>query len=227
MAGLNIRTSLLVVSAGTMLVTLYLIFFWVPTDVNLGIVQRVFYFHVPVAILGMLSFVIVFIGSVLYLWRRAEQWDALGYSAAELGMMLTTLMLVTGAIWAKPVWGVWWQWDARLTTSLILWFIYVTYFMLRAYVPNKLQGARYASVLGVIGALDVAIIYFSVTWWRTVHPPALVGPLAESDSLESSMRVTLLVSLLAFSLLFAYLLGERYSLRRSEDILEEVYQQYG
>ena len=227
MTGLNLRPPLLAASTVTMLVTLYLIFFWVPTDANLGIVQRVFYFHVPVAILGMLAFGIVFVGSVLYLWRRDERWDALAYSAAELGVMLTSLMLVTGVIWAKPVWGVWWQWDTRLTTSLILWFIYVAYFMLRAYAPSRVQGARYASVLGVIGALDVVIIYFSVTWWRTVHPPAMVGPLAESGSLESSMRLALLVSLLAFSLLFAYLLGERYSLRRAEDTLEEVYQRYG
>ncbi len=226
MTGFSPRLLLLGTSAIAMLATLYLVFLWVPTDVNLGIVQRVLYFHVPVAIWGMLAFFLVFAGSLLYLWRRDLRWDALAVAAAEVGFLLTSLMLLTGVVWARPVWGVWWQWDARLTTSLILWFVYVAYFMLRAYASTREQGARYASVLGILGSLNVVIIYLSVQWWRTVHPPAVVGPLAGSDSLPPSMQLTLLVSFVALSLLTAYLLWARYSLRRTEDILEGLYQRY-
>lgn len=220
------RQGLLGTTLAAMAASMILIFFWVPTDANLGVVQRVFYIHMPVAVLGMAAFGVMFVASVLYLWRRHPRWDALAYAAAEPGVVLATLMLVTGMIFARPVWGVWWQWDPRLTTALILWFLYVAYFMLRAYAPTPAQGARYAAVLSIIGFVDVPIIYFSVQWWRTVHPPALLGPLAESGGLDPSMRLTLLVSLLAFTLLFAYLVLERYSLRRVELAFEEARQHY-
>ena len=134
-------------------------------------------------------------------------------------MLFTTLMLITGILWAKPVWGVWWTWDPRLTTSLILWLIYVAYLMLRAYSPRGDQGARYAAVLGIAGFMDVPIVYLSIVWWRTVHPQALVGPAATGE-LDSSMRLLLLISTVMFTLLFAYLLTDRVSLRKSEDEVE-------
>ena len=210
-----------------MMVSLYMIFLWVPTDLKLGLVQRVLYFHMPVALVGMFAFVLIFIGSVLYLWRRDQKWDALAYAAAEVGFVLTTLMLITGMIFGRPSWGVWWQWDARLTTSLILWFLYVAYFMVRGYATTSDQGARYAAALGIIGFIDVPIVYFSVHWWRTVHPPTVVGPLSESASIAPSMALTLLVSLVAISVLSAYLILERYSLRQVEFKLEEVRRNYG
>ena len=112
------------------------------TDADTGHVQRIFYFHVPVAILALASIVLVAAASAAHLITRAERWDSLAYSAAELGVVFATLIIVTGSIWAKPVWGVWWTWDAKLTTTLILWFIYVSYLMLRAYGPKGSQGAR-------------------------------------------------------------------------------------
>ncbi len=220
--GLALRTlgvAFLPLIAALMVVDLYLIFMWAPTDAILGHVQRIFYFHVPIAWVAFLAFFIVFVSSILYLWKRSARWDALAHSAAEIGAVFATLILITGIIWARPVWGVWWTWEPRLTTSLILWLIYVAYLMLRGYAPNRSQGATYAAVLGVIGFIDVPIVYFAVEWWRAVHPESVVGPLAETGSLDSSMRGVLMFSLLTFTLLFVFLLKERFSLRTMEDTL--------
>jgi len=221
--GMNatVKNGLFVLSGAMMLVTLYLVFLWVPTEKNLGVSQRIFYFHVPLAWVGFLAFFFVLVGSVGYLWKRTEGWDHLAYSAAEIGVLFTTLMLITGVTWAKPVWGVWWTWDPRLTTSLILWLIYVAYLMLRAYSPRGEQGARYAAILGIAGFIDVPIVYLSIVWWRTVHPQAMVGPAATGE-LDSSMYRVLMVATVTFTLLFAYLLLERMSLRRSEEELGVV-----
>jgi heme exporter protein C len=217
----TVKNGLLVISGAMMLVILYLIFIWVPTERNLGVSQRIFYFHVPIAWVAFLAFFIVLVGSVGYLWKRTQGWDRLAYCAAEIGVLFTTLMLITGILWAKPVWGVWWTWDPRLTTSLILWLIYVAYLMLRAYSPRGDQGARYAAVLGIAGFIDVPIVYLSIVWWRTVHPQAIVGPAATGE-LDPSMRLLLMVSTLTFTLLFAYLLTHRLSLRKSEEEVEVV-----
>lgn len=219
------RDVLFGVSAILMAITLYLIFFWVPTEQNLGISQRIFYFHVPLAWLGMISIVVVAIASFLHLITGKERWDSLAYSTAELGVIFATLILVTGAVWAKPVWGVWWTWDAKLTTTLVLWFIYVGYLMIRAYAPKGSQGQRYASVVALLGAIDAPIIYLASVWWRTAHPDLNVGPLAESDNtLAARIGITLLVSTITFTVLHVYLLIERYSLRRSEVALDELHQ---
>lgn len=213
--------SLLVISAALMLLTLYLVFIWVPTEKNLGISQRIFYFHVSLAWVGFLAFFFVLVGSVGFLWKRSLGMDRLAHASAEVGMVFTTLMLVTGVTWAKPAWGVWWTWDPRLTTSLMLWLIYAAYLMLRAYSPAGSQGARYAAVLGIVGFVDVPLIYLSVLWWRTVHPPLVVGP-AASGGLEPSMRAVLMVATVAFTFLFAHLLIERLSLLRSEEEMDRA-----
>ena len=215
------RTVLLLLSGVSMVGALYLVFLYAPTDRNLGISQRIFYFHVSMAWVGFLAFFWVLVGSVGYLWKRSQKMDRLAYSSAEIGVVFTTLMLITGVLWAKPAWGVWWTWDPKLTTSLILWLLYVAYLMLRAYSPRGDQGARFAAVLGIIGFVDVPIIYLSVVWWRTVHPPVVLGPVAEG-SLEPSMRMVLMACTVAFTLLFAYLLMDRQALRRSEEEFEAI-----
>ena len=217
----TVKNGLLVLSGAMVLITLYLIFIWVPTEKNLGISQRIFYFHVPLAWVGFLAFFFVLIGSVGYLWKGTRGWDQLAYSAVEIGVLFTTLMLVTGVMWAKPVWGVWWTWDPRLTTSLILWLIYMAYLMLRSYAPEGDQGARYAAVLGIVGFADVPIVYLSIHWWRTTHPEAVVGPAAGSQ-LFSDMLITLIVAVVTFTVLFAYLLLERLSLKQVEGDIEEA-----
>ena len=216
------RFVLLGISSALMLLTLGMVFLWVPTDTVLGISQKIFYVHVPVALVGFLAFGVVVIGSVGYLWKKSERMDALAYASAEIGVLFTSLMLITGMLWAKPVWGVWWTWSPQLTTSLILWFIYTAYLMLRAYSPPGGQGARYAAVMGIIGFLDVPVVYMAAKWWRDVHPQAVVGPLADEGTLEGTMVVAFLVGLLSFTALFSYLLVERYSLRRQESIIERL-----
>ena len=215
------RNVLLLLSAVSMVCVLYLVFLYAPTDRNLGISQRIFYFHVSMAWVGFLAFFWVLVGSVGYLWKRSQRWDRVAYVSAEIGVVFTTLMLITGMLWAKPAWGVWWTWDPKLTTSLILWLIYVAYLMLRAYSPRGDQGARFAAVLGIVGFFDIPIIYLSVVWWRTVHPPVVIGPVAEG-SLEPSMRMVLMACTVAFTLLYAYLLMDRLSLRQSEEEFETM-----
>jgi heme exporter protein C len=187
------------------------IFLYAPTERVQGDIQRVFYLHLPMAWIAYLAFFVVFVGSLLYLWKRDERWDRLARSSAEIGVVFTTLVLVTGSIWARPVWGTWWSWDARLTTTLVLWFIYLGYLMLRAYVDDQQRAARYAAVLGIIGFLDVPIIHQSVTWWRTLHPePVVLAP--GGPAMPATMLQTLGLSLLAFTVLFLWLLQLRYQL---------------
>ena len=208
---------LVILGAVLMLVDVYLIFMVAPTDSVLGNVQRVFYFHVPMAIMSFLAFTVVFVAGILYLVKRNEKWDRLAHAAAEVGVVFVTLALITGIIWARPVWGVWWTWEPRLTTTLILWLIYVSYLMIRAYAPNRAQGAVYAAVVGIVGFVDVPIVYYSVQWWRSIHPSAVVGPLSEAGALQPVMQGILLFSFVTFLVLFLYLVQERMGLRSLED----------
>ena len=221
-----VRDALLIASALLMALTLYLVYFWAPTEQNLGVSQRIFYFHVPLGWIGMVSIIIVAIASLTHLITGRQRWDDLAYSTAELGVIYASLILVTGAIWAKPVWGVWWAWDPKLTTTLVLWFIYVAYLMIRAYGPMGGQGRRFASVIALIGAIDAPIIYMASIWWRTAHPALNIGPAAdESESIGSSeIYITLLVSVIAFTVMYIALLTERYAMRKSESDLDELHQ---
>lgn len=194
-------------------VALYMALFYAPMEKTMGDAQRIFYFHVPSAWIGFLAFFIVFLASLMYLWRRERRWDALALSAAEIGVVFTTLVLLTGPLWAKKAWGAFWVWDARLTTTLILWMIYVGYLMLRSTAESE-RRARFAAVLGIVGFLDVPIIYLSVEWWRTQHPELLIG---KPGGLEPSMLQTLMVALLSFTLLFVFLLIQRVRLEQARD----------
>ena len=213
---------LLPISGVMMLLTLSLVFLWVPTDANLGVSQRIFYFHVPLAIMSLLPPFLVFVTSVGFLWTRREWWDALGLSAVEVGVLFTTLTLMTGAIWARPTWGVWWRWDPMLTTFFILWLIYLGYLLLRAYAPSPTQGARYAAVLGILGSINSVIVYMASVWWNTQHPDKVVGPAAAAGSLDPRMGWGLLAGVITFALLFSYVLLERFSLRLAEERVEEL-----
>ncbi len=158
-----------------MMVSIWMIFLYAPTDAIEGQPQRIFYFHVPVAWIGMLAFGVVTVAGIGYLWKKDERWDWAARASAELGAVFITLALITGSIWGKTTWGTWWTWDARLTTTLILWFIYIGYLMLRSYMGRTHESARSGAVLAIIGLIDVPIIYESVNWWRTLHPQAEVG----------------------------------------------------
>ena len=194
-----------------MIAALYAVFIYVPTERVMGIVQRIFYFHAPCAWVGFLAFFVVFLASILYLWKRRQQWDMLAFSSAEIGVVFTTLVLVTGPIWAKPVWGTWWTWDPRLTTTLILWLIYVSYLVLRNAIDDEERRARLSAVLGILGFIDVPIDFMAIRWWRTIHPAIIKS---QGFQLNQAMLLTLLISLSAFTLLYAYLLVHRLRLER-------------
>jgi heme exporter protein C len=204
----------------TLSVGIYMAFVYAPTDRVQGHAQRIFYVHVPMAWLAYLAFAVIFVGSVGYLWKRSLKMDRLARASAELGFLFTTLVLITGMLWGRPIWNAWWSWDARLTTTLILWFIYLGYFMLRAYAGDRERGARYAAVLGIVGAVDIPIIHQSVEWWRTLHPePVVLDP--SGPNLPDSMLATLLVCLLGFTLLYGYLMVQKWRIEAARDWLDD------
>lgn len=202
-----------------MMVSIWMIFLYAPTDAVQGQPQRIFYFHVPMAWLGMLGFVVVTAAGIGDLIKRDERWDWAARAAAELGAVFITLALITGSIWGKTTWGTWWTWDARLTTTLILWFIYIAYLMLRSYMGRTHASARAGAVLAITGIIDVPIIYESVNWWRTLHPTAQVGV---PGALPPSVVLTLMISLTSFTLLFSFLVLQLYQLQRMQTLAERM-----
>jgi heme exporter protein C len=206
---LGLLTLLLVVAA------LFMVFIYVPTEAVQGTVQRIFYFHVPCAWVAFAAFALVAIAGIFYLWLGQQVWDDLGYAAAETGMVFCTLVLVTGSLWARPIWGAWWTWDSRLTTTLILWLLYGGYLMLRAMANDTPQVARFSAVFGIIAAADVPIIIISVRLWRTIHPAVLVTRQGGHGLEDPRMVSTLLVSMAAFTALFAWLLLLRFTTLRA------------
>ena len=219
--GSPVMDGLLVLAAGLMALTLYLVFLWVPTEQNLGISQRIFYFHVPIAVLGLSSIAITAAASIAYLTvkKNQQRWDNLAYAATEIGLFFASLALVTGVLWAKPVWGVWWTWELKLTLTLIVWFIYASYLMLNTYGPRGSQGDRFRAVVAVIGVIAAGMNFVSTKIARTSHPDTI----AINMDLEGSMGLVLLVSMVAFTVLYVYLLVERYALRRAEAAIDQLY----
>lgn len=205
---------LAVASLAVIAVALYMALFYAPREATMGDAQRIFYFHVPSAWIGFLAFGVVFVASIMYLIKGEARWDALALSSAEMGVVFTTLVLLTGPLWAKVAWGTYWTWDARLTTTLILWMIYVGYLRLRS-VADSRRMSRLAAITGIIGFLNVPLIYLSVVWWRTMHPTLLV---TNEGGLEARMTQTLMVALLSFTLLYGWFLLARVRLeqRRNE-----------
>ena len=195
---------------------LRLAIFIAPTEATMGNVQRIFYWHVPLAIVALIFPYVNLAGSVWLLAVRntrpaqAAIADAIAISAAELTVLFTSLGLVTGILWARPVWGIWWTWDSRLTTYLLLWMLYVAYLLLRRFSATG-EGATVAAILGVFAAIDVPITFMSIRWWRTQHPaPVLTG----DGQLDPSMRVAFLWNLLGWTVWGLMLLTLRYQLER-------------
>ena len=200
----------------SMLVSLYLIFVWVPTESSMGIVQRIFYFHVPSAFVSFFAFTVGGIASIQYLSSRKHSYDDLSVSANEVGLVFAVVNLVTGCLWARPIWGVYWAWDARLTTMLLLALIYAAYLILRQSVVEPTQRAVVCSVVSIFGMVDIPIVYMANQWWRTQHPaPVLSG----DGSLDPRMRITLYFSFGALLLVFWCLLRVR---RRIEELKREA-----
>jgi len=204
-----------------MIVANYLIFFYAPIESEMGIVQKIFYYHVPLAWNSFLGFFVVFFASFRYLSTRDRKWDIRAVAAAEVGVLYTTLVLITGPIWAKPVWGIWWTWDARLTLTLVLWLIYVAYLMLRHYVDNPEKRATLSAVVGIVGFIDVPLVYFAIRWWRTQHPqPVIAG--GDDSGLDPQMAATLYFCFFAFLVLFYFLYRRRVALEQLRDEVEHL-----
>lgn len=211
-----VRTSpspgLIAVAAAAMIASLYAALLYAPTDSFQGNVQRIFYTHVPAALTMYVAVTLIFFASILYLQKRDERWDEVGAAAAEVGALFGTVVMITGPLWARPVWGTWWTWEARLTSTFVLWLIFIAYLMLRAYGGSPEQVARFCAVLGIIGFLDLPIIHFSVIWWRTMHPqPVIMTEEGLGAGLPGSMLATVALGLVAALLLFTVLF--RYRLR--------------
>lgn len=186
---------------------LYMMFYFAPTEKYMGHVQRLMYIHVPSAFVAFIAFAIVFGAGILYLLTRNKIWDYIAVSSAEIGVLFTTFMLITGSLWARPVWNAWWVWDdPRLVTSLILWFIYIAYFMIRSSVQGERRRRTFSAVFGIIGFIDVPIVYFSVKWWRTIHPKVIDE---QGVHMPSEMADTLFLSIVAFISLYCLLLWHR------------------
>lgn len=215
-AGLQRLTFL--VAAG-MLAGLGAVFFWVPTEEFQGVVQRIFYVHVPAAWIAYLAFTIVLIGSIAYLKGGSDRWDTLAHASAEVGVLFCTVNLVTGMMWGRPIWGTYWTWDARLTSMFVLFLIYVGYLVFRGMATDPTRGARIAAVIGIVGFVDVPIVHFSVVWWRTLHPARTVVP---DTDLPGEMLVALLFMLGVFTLLFTLLLSLRVRLARLRQELDAL-----
>jgi len=189
-----------------------------PTERTMGDVQRIFYYHVPSAWTAFLLFLINFVASIVYLIRRDQKSDILALVSAEVGVVFCTVVLITGPIWARPVWGIWWTWDLRLTLTLVLWLIYVSYLVLRRFSTSS-QTAKLAAVLAVFGALDVPLVYFSIWFFRTQHPSPVIG---NGGSLDPRMAHVLLINWAAF-LCLGWLMGwTRYRLEVLKREVEEA-----
>lgn len=204
-----------------MTVALAAVFLYVPTEPTMKMAQRIFYFHVPSAVSAFLAFAIVFIASIQYLRTQEVKWDRLALSAAELGVMFSLIVLITGPIWAKPIWGVYWVWEPRLTSMLILFSMYVAYLMVRNYGTDASRTPRLAAVLGILAFANVPLVYFSVNFWaaeQQLHPQRV--------ELAPTMKYTLYVCFMAFILFFAYLLKYRYELEMAADALDKLRQRH-
>src|SRR5467141_4804979 len=196
----------------------YAAFFVAPTDARQGLIYRILFLHVASAWTGLTSFFICFIANLLYVLRRQPRWDWLGVSAGETGLVFTTVVLLTGPIWAHPVWGIWWTWDARLTSTFVLWLLYVSYLLLRTLIEEPERRALLSALFGIFAFLDVPLVYFSIRWWRTQHPQPVVmgGP---GSGLEPTMRKVFFFWFLNLVILMIFFIRERYAL---ESMREEV-----
>ncbi len=198
-----------------MLLSIYMIFFYAPMEAVMGWPQKIFYFHVPIAILCYVGFFVTFAGSIGYLWTRDLKWDRYALCGAEIGVLLASLTILTGMLWGKPIWGAYWTWDPRLTTSLVLWLIFVGYLILRSRVDEEILRAKYAAVMGIVGYADVPLVHWSVQLWsRGIHPP--------KPELHPDMATALQVCMVTFFLLFALVLIQRIRLENLRAKVDEL-----
>jgi heme exporter protein C len=193
----------------------FLIFKVAPMEKIMGDVQRIFYLHVALAVSSYLAFTGVFVSSIMYLWKKRLFWDTIAYTCAEIGVLFSTLVLVTGSLWARPIWNVWWAWDPRLVTMFILWFIFVGYFLLRKGISDWTKRAQYSAVIGIIGFLDIPVVRLATKWWRSVHPRLK----SEGGGLDPLMLKIMIFSMITFLIFTVFLFMYRYRIAKAEENL--------
>ena len=211
-------------SAVAVLAALGMVFLYAPREVTMGDVQRIFYFHVACAWVGFFAFFVTFVAGIGYLARGERRWDILALSSVEIGLTFITMAVVTGSLWARPVWGAYWTWEPRLTISAVQLLIYVAYGMLRTAIESPERKARFAAVYGIVAFVTVPLSWFAIRWWRTIHPDIMAGG---EMGLTPRMLQTLFASLAALTLLYVTLLLQRIRLERTSDalalLLQRVY----
>ncbi len=201
--------------------TAYVAFHYAPVEKSMGIIQKIFYLHLPSAFSSFIALGICFCANLMYVFKRQPEWDWLGVSAAEVGLAFISVVLVTGPIWAHPVWGIWWTWDARLTLTFVLWLLYISYLLLRSMLEEPDKRALFSALFGIFAFLDVPLVYFSIRWWRTQHPqPVILG--GPGSGLDPRMRVSYLLVWAAFTGLLILLLNARYKLEALRASVEEL-----
>ena len=208
-------------TAAALVATLYGAFLGAPTENTMGDIQRIFYVHVPSAWTAFVAFFVVFVAGIAYLATKNLKWDRIALACAEIGIIFCTAVLITGPIWAKPVWGIWWTWDARLTSTLLLWLIYLSYLLLRGFLEEPSRRASLCSVFGIFGFATVPFVFMTIRLWRTQHPqPVLMG--GEESGLDPVMFQVLMVSWVAFLILFVFLATLRVRLEKSRDEVRQL-----
>jgi heme exporter protein C len=221
----RLLTILDAVSAVLLLIATGLVFFFAPMEAVMGQVQRVFYFHVAAGWVGMLSFLVAAIAGIAYLITSNHRWDTVGLSAVEIGIVFAFINIVTGSIWARPIWNTWWTWDPRLTTATVMELIYAAYLMLRSGIEDPDRRARFGAVYAIVGFVSVPLTFFSARLFRTIHPVVIGSndPSAQGQfDMTTAMLQTFLFSLLTFTVLFADLLWHRVRIGRLADRVEQL-----
>ena len=207
------RTTLGAIAVLLVIAAAYAAFFVAPEERTMGMVQRIFYFHVSCAWAGLTAFSICFLSNLLYVWRRNEKYDWLSVSCAEVGVAFTTIVLISGPIWAKPAWGIYWTWDARLTSTFVLWLLYIAYLLLRTLIEEPDRRALLSALFGIFAFIDVPIVFGAIRWWRTQHPaPVIMG--GPNSGLAPGMRGTFFFAVLAMHVFMWFLIAERYALEK-------------
>lgn len=196
-----------------------MVFFYAPVERTMGMVQKIFYFHLAIAAAAFLSFFVAFISGIMYLLRRQRIWDARLAASVEIGVLLTTLVLITGSLWGRPIWNTWWTWDPRLTTSLILWFIFASCLILRSAVEEEDKRATYSAVMAIVGFIDVPIVFLSARLFRSIHPNVIRS---DGIALEPAMLITLVVSIVAMLIFWAAVFRLRCLQYRQESALRDL-----
>ena len=232
--GFTYGHALTIISGVLMLVALYMALVWTPDAANLTApaeraAQRIFYFHVPSAWIGFLAFIVAAVASLLYLIPRRQKWDIWALSSVEIGVAFFAMVMLSGPIWAKPTWNVWWTWDPRLTISTISWLLYIGYLMLRGAVDNPDRQARFAAVYAIIAAMSVPINWVAIRWWRTIHP-AVVLPGNNSSAqggfgMSADIQITLIFCVFAFTVFYVALMYHRIKLENLKRRVETLKQQ--